>query len=122
MKIKNMLPISILIMATLSNQAVALFLPGRCQTYGDSLDSEQAAGRRAWTTKCFPLFRGQILAHNLLVDSISKETRPGYPTLRFTDENGYNSNPQNWFAPTKEEAPCEYPEGYQIVNYCAVDC
>ena len=105
MKPDKMILISVLVLFAFSNQILALFPPQRCET----IEPSQIAGRRAWVEKCFPGFGPQVMSLGL-----------EYPTFAFVDENRLRSNPQNWFAPTSVDAPCEYPVGYRI-GYCVLD-
>ncbi|MBL4818844.1 MAG: hypothetical protein JKY15_06395 [Deltaproteobacteria bacterium] len=103
----------------LSAQVFAIFQPLRCNRFGDALNSQQAIGRREWTDKCFPQYRGPIRLHRKIADDTSGKHVEGYPVFAHIDNDGVTSNPANWFAPTDEQADCTIPDGYQLVVFCA---
>lgn len=114
--------IIILMVGTVSFETMATFQPARCGTLGDSVSQEDAPGRRAWAQKCYPQYRGIIAFNSRIRDASTGAERDGYPVIAKVDDNGVPSNPENWFAPKVESAPCNYPQGYFIIAYCVSGC
>ncbi len=110
-----------LLLSLFTWQALALFVFGRCETIGDSLDTEeQASGRRSWAKKCLEGQTGQIELFSLIEHD--KKGRAGYPSFAIINKDGTVSNPLKYFAPTDPEAPCNIPNGYTIVHACMIGC
>ncbi|MBL4818843.1 MAG: hypothetical protein JKY15_06390 [Deltaproteobacteria bacterium] len=106
----------------MSAQVLAAVIPLRCKTSGDSLDAQQAVRRRAWASRCFPHHRGAINFHSQMLDEATNKLSEGYPTFAHIEDNGVISNPENWFAPTDEQADCTLPNNYFLITYCAAGC
>lgn len=100
--------------------------PARCGTWGDSLNQPEAEGRRAWTARCFPMFRGQVNMNHFWSDG--KDQRLAYPTFGKVGDDGSviadgpKPNTPAWYAPTDPQSKCEMPEGYTLLMFCAAGC
>ncbi len=118
MKLKRNLLSLLLLSVIASSQVLAHTGVYRCGIFGEHLNDEQARGRRAWASKCFPTFRAQIKFGDLFQNDETNELREGYPIFALVDESGNAENPENWFAPTNPNATCEHPANYTLVGFC----
>ena len=118
-KLHPTMSLSLIVMVLFSQMSFSAIKLDRCSRLNDYLQAHQAAGRRAWVSKCFPEYRDLVKSHEEFVDSASGEKYPGYPTFAFISDQGDLINPSNWLAPTREDAPCDYPQGYKIAGFCA---
>ncbi len=95
----------------------------RCETWKDSLSNKQANGRNAWAARCaIDNYEKKMLSRNRTMVLPDSSTRIAYPIYGLYVENAEPTNPSDWFAPTVEKAPCDRPNNYEIVGFCAASC
>ena len=102
---------------------------GRCVTWKDNLEQNEAAGRVDFALGCeqdHELIR--TIKLNLKgITRLDGPVTPGYPTYGVYNPEAANdddvyTHPGDWRAPLKK-SPCEViPKGYKIVFFCASGC
>jgi hypothetical protein len=94
--------------------------PQRCAS--DSVEQNQAEGRNQWFRKCDKRFYKAIFSEGEFRMNRQTYERRIYATFGVADGHGNFSYPGDWKAPTDPNAPCDMPEGYELIGVCTAGC